>query len=415
MTDRPSLPTSPAGHSRSDADKARLTIPGTLLAFLVLGILALICLSVTFHIVLWAAVIWGLAMYASGVLGGFVFGIPRVLDREPESGTPAAPTPDPKNPDAATERLRAAATNGAARLRRRTSTNSNLVEVSDWLTKIIVGVGLVELKRLPEHGESLAGFIGHSIIPVMRTSQPTLSDASVSLSGAIALYFGVLGFITGYLLTRIFLAVVMSLADRDIDAVESPMEMPGGQRLPLQDLLEGFRASIADVQSKVAQLFAPAGTPAPAMANAAAESAPRAAGAAAPRRPRRILWVDDTPNRNALLAARLRQAAIVVDQVTTTSEALLALSKQEYAAVITDVVRRTEDDPEQAGLRLIRELRLRFPSSEDTAPDHLPVLVFCGRSSETKARREALADGADLVTSSHVELLARLTKELGPL
>ncbi len=41
--------------------------------------------------------------------------------------------------------------------------NSNLVEVSDWLTKIIVGVGLIELKSLPGSARSMAAFIAPSL------------------------------------------------------------------------------------------------------------------------------------------------------------------------------------------------------------------------------------------------------------
>lgn len=444
--------------ARSDIAKARLTIPRTLLIFLGLGLGALYFLSMTFHVVLWAGVFWGLAMYATGVLGGFVFGIPRVLDREADPPPTPPKTSEAPQGETSAERLRSAS-NGTASVRRRSSINSNLVEVSDWLTKIIVGVGLVELKNLPGHGESLAAFIGLSLIPVSQDS--ALVGAGVSLSGAIALYFGVLGFITGYLLTRIFLAVVMSLADRDVNAVETPLELPGGQRLPLQDLLEGFRSSISDIQSRVAELIASgpaasqarvpaAGAPAPASSPATSPPSPASApGTSAPARSsqalapaasappsaapagastlpsstgaappphgqpvRRLLWVDDSPNRNALLVSRLREAGVIIDQATTTREALALLSRETYGVVVTDVARRGEESPETAGLRFIREMR---GQSTQTLNAHVPVVVFCSRSHEARVREEALDSGADFVTSSQVDLWAQFTRYFGPM
>ncbi|MFL5330330.1 MAG: hypothetical protein ACJ8C4_15625 [Gemmataceae bacterium] len=65
------------------------------------------------------------ACVAAGFFAGFVFGIPRVLqvDRVPKS-------------------LKAA--DGEYRQR----VNTNLEDISDWITKIIVGLGLYELKLL---------------------------------------------------------------------------------------------------------------------------------------------------------------------------------------------------------------------------------------------------------------------------
>lgn len=62
-----------------------------------------------------------LASVMVGVLVGFLFGIPRALQN--------------------------AGTGGAEAGWGRYSTNTNLEQISDWLTKILVGVGLVELAR----------------------------------------------------------------------------------------------------------------------------------------------------------------------------------------------------------------------------------------------------------------------------
>lgn len=76
----------------------------------------------------------GGAAAALGALVGFIFGIPRVLqDDQPV----VIQTPDP---------TAAVATQG---LVDKVHANTNLEQVSDWLTKIIVGVTLVQVGSIP--------------------------------------------------------------------------------------------------------------------------------------------------------------------------------------------------------------------------------------------------------------------------
>ena len=66
------------------------------------------------------------ALWLTGGLLGFLFGIPKVADHS--ATTPVAGPPGGARPFY--------------------MVNTNLEQVSDWLTKIIVGVGLVEAQRL---------------------------------------------------------------------------------------------------------------------------------------------------------------------------------------------------------------------------------------------------------------------------
>ena len=79
--------------------------------------------------------LWALACLASGGIIGFLFGIPRVLQDI------NAPTIMPKNNE---EDKDSANTSKSSY---RMQVNTNLEQISDWLTKIIVGVGLIELRR----------------------------------------------------------------------------------------------------------------------------------------------------------------------------------------------------------------------------------------------------------------------------
>ncbi len=78
---------------------------------------------------------WALACFVVGALFGFLFGIPRVLQRDPQ-------------PDGVHPRLEAAGSL-PSRPAYQLMVNTNLDDVSDWFTKIVVGVGLVELRKVP--------------------------------------------------------------------------------------------------------------------------------------------------------------------------------------------------------------------------------------------------------------------------
>jgi len=80
--------------------------------------------------------------------------------------------------------------------------NTNLVEISDWLTKIIVGVGLIELRRIPPQARRLA----------LEVAGPS---GDISFALAVVVYFPTLGFLFGYLSTRLFLAGAFSRAESE--------------------------------------------------------------------------------------------------------------------------------------------------------------------------------------------------------
>lgn len=76
-----------------------------------------------------------------------------------------------------------------------TTVNTNLEQISDWLTKIIVGVSLVNSDQIGNALWRAAGSMADSIG----------GKDSQSLALAILVYFSVLGVLGGYLLTRLFL------------------------------------------------------------------------------------------------------------------------------------------------------------------------------------------------------------------
>jgi hypothetical protein len=91
---------------------------------------------------------------------------------------------------------------GQARLsnnNRKFSPSTNLAEISDWLTKLLLGAGLVSLSRL-------GGPIGRLIDNVAGglhgvTINPAIIQAAKVTAGAIMIAFAVLGLLAGYIVT----------------------------------------------------------------------------------------------------------------------------------------------------------------------------------------------------------------------
>ncbi|HET7508379.1 MAG TPA: hypothetical protein VFJ53_08485 [Solirubrobacterales bacterium] len=117
--------------------------------------------------------------FALGALLGFLFGIPQYFARAADA--PAGPARATYQP------------------------NTNLTQVSDWLTKIIIGVGLVQFGQLTD----TIGRLGDSL-------EPSLGGNSTGKSFGIALVVGffVIGFLVGYLYTRLRLQWAFAAADR---------------------------------------------------------------------------------------------------------------------------------------------------------------------------------------------------------
>lgn len=146
----------------------------------------------------WAALLWAGACLAVGSFIGFIFGIPRSLSSDTaRTGAPAQP-PEIE-PDKGKSLLgETPAKNQSVADGRGPSTavNTNLEQISDWLTKIIVGVSLVNSEKIGQVMLRAAGTMADSIGGGAERQ---------SLALAIMVYFSVVGLLGGYLLTRLFL------------------------------------------------------------------------------------------------------------------------------------------------------------------------------------------------------------------
>src|SRR5215216_1573931 len=126
------------------------------------------------------AAFWCLALLSVGALLGFLFGIPRTVQ---------------------TRVLRSSKGEAEAIEIKETTfqPNTNLEQISDWLTKILVGAALVNLFRFPS-------FIAQA------SSQIALAlggETLKSIAAAMLLYFPAEGFLGAFILTRMTLSTSM--------------------------------------------------------------------------------------------------------------------------------------------------------------------------------------------------------------
>ncbi|WP_193317024.1 response regulator [Janthinobacterium sp. FT14W] len=376
------------------AARKKDVLPYILLFILLAGLLAVLAgalLPPYYHAV--PALLWSLGFCVSGMLLGFLFGIPRTLP----SGTVNMAPPDERTSakGRSTDEPPAAGTDAAASntLFLGTPTpmeiNSNLVEVSDWLTKIIVGVGLIELKSLPGSARAMAAFIA----PSLATDTPT----AMAVVGGIMLFFSVHGFLIGYLLTRIYLSIMIKRADSMVK--NESVRLESGKEIEVTELSRLQQKSLDDMQEAVTQLLLAhppdCGGTVAALAGMPAAQKPASL----------VLWLDDHPRNNTLLVEQLERENIKVEQAVSMRQALAMLQQKHYALLITDMARAENGRRiKDAGVHTVREVRQSQPA--------LPIVVYCSKDTLASYGTEAEAAGARFITTSGTSLLATVNKLL---
>ena len=151
------------------------------------------------------------AAFLSGCLIGFVFGIPRIVSsgalrlqagggnvpgqERSDGAQTGAGKPAPATPATETS---VAQSSGALNF----TPSTNLAEVSDWLTKLLLGAGLVQLTRLGAPLRSLIDTVARGLEPVTSPTGPT--GPAVVMAASILVAFTVLGFLSGYVVTTLW-------------------------------------------------------------------------------------------------------------------------------------------------------------------------------------------------------------------
>jgi hypothetical protein len=138
------------------------------------------------------------ACLLSGAILGFIFGIPKSLQG--------------KQTETAGGKQQGSEKGEAGAVGPRYAANTNLEEISDWLTKMLVGVGLTQLYATPGRVKLLTEYIARG-----------MGDSAYSQSFALGqlLYFVPLGFLFAFLWTRLYLGGALREADLAMNALKA--------------------------------------------------------------------------------------------------------------------------------------------------------------------------------------------------
>jgi len=144
-----------------------------------------------------AIMVAGASLLIGGFFG-FVFGLPRFVG-------------DMQNREVATADGDENVVEGRERTGPRAvfAPSTNLTQISDWLTKVLVGVGLTQLVQLPSAVDTLAQRLA-----------PAFGGAPSSgpAAAAMAIFFTLLGFLYGYLWMSLFGARFIAQSAQDLTA-----------------------------------------------------------------------------------------------------------------------------------------------------------------------------------------------------
>ena len=188
-----------------------------------------------------SALVWAGALFVLGALAGFIFCVPKIVSAAAAAVPPATPpptlppTPPPVPPDLGAPAGPGAPpadaappappalppaipstpptpltppTPGTPGYKKIVQENTNLTQVSDWLTKVIIGAGLVQLKEIPPFIMKVATRMGRGIS--CHPDKITSADPAIILCAGIMIYFLSWGFASGYLIMRLIIAELLA-------------------------------------------------------------------------------------------------------------------------------------------------------------------------------------------------------------
>jgi hypothetical protein len=132
--------------------------------------------ALSFNVIFGANLLVGIAAAAAGAVFGFIFGIPRTLNAADRAAVANA------------------ASQGGTTTHAVLTTNTNLEKISDWLTTLLIGATLVQIKDIA----AWVGGLGKDLL----TSGAVANDALVPV---IVILFFSISFLGVYLITRLYL------------------------------------------------------------------------------------------------------------------------------------------------------------------------------------------------------------------
>jgi Ca2+/Na+ antiporter len=169
--------------SGREQNRNAVLVASTFLGSILLGLLIICIATVSFFKNGTAiALFWGLGALLCGGFIGFLFSLPKVAENEKEP---------PKNS---------------------LQVNTSLNQIADWLTKIIVGVSLVNAKTAYQYFVRATLQLGAGIAGL--TPQTGSLPAGQAFAAGLIVTFFFLGLLGTYLLTRLWISAALARADQ---------------------------------------------------------------------------------------------------------------------------------------------------------------------------------------------------------
>ncbi len=176
------------------------------------------------------ALLTAASAFAVGGVVGFLFGIPRSVPSDPSN------------------------TADGSQQRPRFEANSNLVQISDWLTKVLVGVGLVQVHQVSSSVGHLAAGLAEGL-----GGDPYGEPIAVTL----LISFSITGFLSGYLYTSLRLQNALELvplierlvkrrSDKESNALNLVRQQltPGTDKPSLSTLTKALQAAPPGIRTQ---------------------------------------------------------------------------------------------------------------------------------------------------------------------
>lgn len=208
-------------NATSEVDRARILnfsfyILGGLLGMMLLGVIATQFLGIIAAIGISLVILVAAFLYGCGI--GFLFGLPRVAATLVETPAASAPPQQSTGADREDGANRTASDNPGSK--RVLSSNTNLEKISDWLTTMLVGVGLTQLYNVNTWLLGFRQFLEETarVFPNPCTAAGcSFTAGSLPAIGPILLIFGlVAGFLFMYLHTRLVLVRLFQQTETEL-------------------------------------------------------------------------------------------------------------------------------------------------------------------------------------------------------
>jgi tetratricopeptide (TPR) repeat protein len=119
------------------------------------------------------------------------------------------------------------------------TSNTNLEEISDWLTKILVGLGLTQISFIPSKVESIVLYLSYRMVNIPQ---------NIILS--VLLYFIFFGFFAGYLITRIYLSKEFAKVEDDLRNLNKATEQLDTGPKEINVVLDDLQAHLDNITVK---------------------------------------------------------------------------------------------------------------------------------------------------------------------